>query len=168
MDGATGYILGTHLARSLVADVAKVAVKGALRSSLRPCDEMSYFRVRSESYNSRFVNEPGAVLEAIREALPEGTVIVDTDDSNVVFPGPMINDVLRDCANTYKPMGRRWRYDSRRIYTIGWVINRNLFTAQEGLRGRTPASAAGISAPFADWAAVVRLKAKAQVPASDP
>ena len=51
---------------------------------------------------------------------------------------------------------------------VGWMITRNWFTKQRELGGRTPGQAAGIESPIATWADVVRLEARASLPAVGP
>ena len=94
-------------------------------------------------------------------------VVVDTDDSNAVIAGPAVNEVIQAWAK----LANQWREDGFLQvveYVIGWVIDRNLITVQEGLSGRTPACVAWVLPPFAAWADVVRLEAKAHRPTSDP
>lgn len=48
--------------------------------------------------------------------------------------------------------------ETARLITNGWLVHYNFFRPHEALGGRTPAQAAGIRFPYANWAEVVRGK----------
>jgi hypothetical protein len=47
------------------------------------------------------------------------------------------------------------RRETGQTYLDGWTLDYNLFRKHEGLRNRTPAHEAGISAPYDEWEDVV-------------
>ena len=162
LDDATGYVLGSHIGSSASEDVAVDAVLETLASTVLPCDELVYGAAGADS------NDPGAILQMIKDKLPVKTVIREVGSTSAPLPGQTINNVLHECVTATERFARIRIDDELQRYITGWALNRNLFTSQEELRGCTPGRAAGVVVPFEDWADVVRLEAKSWVPGSDP
>ena len=161
VDDATGYILGSHISCSAGENVALDAVIEALGSTALPCETLVHGMVGVDS------NDPGAILQLIKDKLPVKTVIREVGSTSAPIPSQTINNVLHECVTATERFARIRIDDELQRYITGWVFNRNLFTSQEELCGRTPGRAAGVVVPFEDWADVVRLEAKAYVPGSD-
>ena len=108
-------------------------------------------------------------LDLIREELSEATGIQlqEAIDTGRGGTGPMVEELVAASCRVMRKIDRTLNWGSVHIYTNGWVIRRNLFTYSEGLGRRTPAQTAGVTAPFASWADVVRMEAQARIPTPD-
>ena len=66
-----------------------------------------------------------------------------------------LQGTFRDRDKTLRSMKRQ---DTGQNYVDGLVLNYNYFRPHIGLDGKTPASKAGVDAPFANWAEVATLE----------
>ena len=168
LDDATGYVLGSQIGSSDSDDAAVGAILEVLYSTVLTGYELVYTTAGTDSHRSRLSNGPDAILQVIKDHLPVKTVIRYAGSKDAPLPSETVNNVLNEYVNTGQRFARIRSDAEFQRYIDGWALNRNLFTGQADLAGRTPASAAGISMPFTDWADVVKQEAKTFIPGSDP
>ena len=167
LDETTGYILASHIDPSLTKVGARKVLLEALASAVNPCDEVAYMKARPE-FRWAYEDIPNeTVLEVIREIFPDQEVIEEIEDIPSFPSGSVASRILPVYEATRKRFERIRNDDDLRRYIAGWVITSNLFTEHKELGGRTPGQAAGVKAPVADWADVVRLEAQAYLPNAD-
>ena len=167
LDDATSYILGSHDDVSMTEYGARDVLPEALAAAVRACVEVAYLRVRPEARWAYDYIPEGAVLKVLRATLPDERKVKVTV-GNPPFPaGSVVTGILPAYEAIRKSFERIRVDDDLRRYIAGWVITMNLFTNHTELSGWTPGQAAGVKAPVADWADVVRLEAQAYLPDAD-
>ena len=172
VDTETGYILSCHVQRHEDDEESalRAAVRGALASSDRPPISLTFrgfWTLRGERFG---VGYEAWALHVIQRELPESTGIqLQGAGDNYGDGGElMVEELVAALCKALRRFDRPNSGDSINIYIYigGWVITRNFFARQERLGVRTPAQAAGVTAPFARWADVVRMEAHAHIPAA--
>ena len=170
VDTDTGYILSCQLQPSRNEGSPRAAVLKALASSDCLPVSVAHCGFWTIQGSPARVGSESLALGMIREELSEATGIqlqesIDTGGGGTT---PMVEELVAAFCRAIPRFDRVLNWGSLYIYINGWVITRNLFTYSEGLGGRTPAQVAGVTAPFASWADVVRMEAQANILTPDP
>ena len=154
MDDTTGYILASHISASVSEAGAREVLLEALASTGRPCDKVVYWAARTKPADAHGHIPEEAVLKVLRDTLPGKIAIKDIEGVSLFLSGRTAAYVI----GMYSANGRRCNrikdHDNLRRYTAGWAITSNLHSKYPMLGGRTPAQAAGVKVPFANWAEV--------------
>ena len=167
LDDATGYVLGSQIGSSDGDDAAAGVILEALASTVLPGDELVYRTAGTDSHGSSWSNGPDAVLQVVKDRLPDETVIRYAGSKDAPLPSETVNIVLNEYVNAGQRFARIRSDAEFQRYINGWVLNRNLFMTREELGEKTPACAAGMEVPFKAWPDVVRLEANEYVPEAD-
>ncbi len=167
VDEATGYIIASHVSTTMTEDGAREVLLEALASAERPCDEVVYWMYPPKTRRKYDCIPEEAILKVMRGMLLGKRVITHTGGFPPFSSAPVVAKVVTLLASNHL-FNSINDHDNVQLYTAGAVITSNfLFTKLRELRGRTPAQAAGVKAPFTDWVDVVRLEAKAHLPSTD-
>ena len=110
LDEATGYVLGSHISSSASENVAVDVILQAMASTVLPCDELLYGAAGADS------NDTGAILQVIKDKLPDKTVIREVGSTSDLLPGQTINNVLPRMCDSEPPVCQN--PDRRRASTI--------------------------------------------------
>ena len=170
VDGATGYILASCLDDAMAEDGARQVLRQALDSAVKPCDELVYRMDWSTTLGTYDHIPERAILTVLRETFPDEKVTeyapIPFDDSDF-YTELLFSETLYRYTLACGAFNRVKDNDSLRRYISGWAITSNLYAESMKLGDQTPVQAAGVTLPFGNWADVVRLKAKAHLPAGD-
>ena len=141
MDSDTRYILASHLSsRRDIAAATAVMRKAAVASAEPPKT------IKTDKWR--------AYDKGIKRVFPDAKHIKSEG-----LTAEVNNNQSERLQGTFRQRTKTMRgLDNRRsgqVYLDGWTLDYNLFRKHEGLRNRTPAQAARISAPFDEWEDVV-------------
>ncbi len=168
LDDRTGYICANHVSKIGGDDRGMEAYLDALSYATKPVKDVVLLDMREE-LDWRSTVSSGVVPERRGEA----KWIDDKWDSPIVVtnnfpPGFTVPKIFREYHAACARFERKDDNGGVQRHLAGWVITRNLFTKQRELGGRTPGQKARIKSPIASWADVVRLEARASLPAVGP
>ena len=152
MDSKTRYILAAHLSKRRDASAARAVMrKAAMNADGLP---KTIKTDRLKSYIPAIEDEFGADVKHVQS---DGiTALVHNNLSE------RLQGTFRSRTKTMRGLDSR---DSGQAYLDGWVLSYNLFREHEALKGKTPAAAAKVHAPFKSWdEAVERTGPKRAVP----
>ena len=170
VDGATDYILASCLDDTMTEDVARRVLRQALDSAVKPCDDLVYRTDWSATLGTYDHIPESEILTVLQETLPDKKVTKYASNPFVTsdfHPWLLFSETLYRYPRACRAFNRVKDNDSLRRYISGWAITSNLRTGSMKSGGRAPVQAAGVKLPFGNWADVVRLKAKAYLPAGD-
>ena len=168
LDDRTEYICVNHVSEIGGNVWADEVCDDALGYATKPIKESVILDMREEldwrsTVGSGVVPKRRSVLEWIDDAWD--CSIVNTSYFPLGFTVPKIfREYHAACARFER------NDDTGKVqrHLAGWAITRNWFTKQRELGGRTPGQKARIKSPIASWADVVRLEARASLPAVGP
>ena len=168
LDHCTGYILGNSVMGFTENEGTVDGFTEALFSAVKHVDEILLLMMQPE-FDWRSLSGSEVIYMSRGEAKWNGErwgwPMEPIDHFPPGFAVPKIfREYHQACARF------EWNNDTGKVRRrlAGWVITRNLFTKQRELGGRTPGQAAGIESPIAAWADVVKLEARAFLPAVGP
>ena len=142
MDVDTRYILASHLSRGrTIRDAEQVMKKAARATNVKPKT------ITTDGLASYF--------EGIKRVFPKAEHIVSQGiyeevNNNI---SERLQGSFRQRTKTMRGLETR---ETGQEYLDGWVVDYNLFKDHEAHKGGTPAEAAGVNAPYKEWADVVR------------
>lgn len=145
-------------------------------------DEKTRFLLASHLSISRFTKDAQTLMERAERRAGKAPKVVITDrlrsyldaiertwgaDIEHVQSGPFIKDrrgdstraierfhgTIKDRTKVMRALANR---ESAKLMMEGWLVHYNFFRPHSGLRGKTPAEAAGARPVFRNWADVVR------------
>lgn len=142
LDRGTRYLLASHLSKERDARAAKAVMRKALAAADKPPKNITTDKLRS-------------YLPAIREVLPDTTHIQSEG-----LRAEVNNNLSERMQGTFRQRTKTLRgldhKESGQRYLDGWVLTYNLFRDHESLDYDKPGKRAKVSAPFNEWADVVR------------
>ena len=141
MDADTRYILATHLSKNRDTRAATAVMGKAREAAAEPPKTIKTDKWRA--YNRAIAN----VFPDAKHVQSEGLTAELNNNQSERLQG-----TFRQRTKTLRGLDTR---ASGQTYLDGWTLDYNLFRKHEGLRNRTPAQAAGISAPYDEWEDVV-------------
>ena len=141
MDADTRYILASHLSKNRDGRAATAVMRKASEASAEPPKTIKTDKWRA--YNKAIAN----VFPDAKHVQAEGLTAELNNNQSERLQG-----TFRQRTKTLRGLDTR---ESGQTYLDGWTLDYNLFRKHEGLRNRTPAQAARISAPFDEWEDVV-------------
>ena len=141
MDSDTRYILASHLSKNRDGRAATAVMRKASEASAEPPKTIKTDKWRA--YNRAIAN----VFPDAKHVQAEGLTAELNNNQSERLQG-----TFRQRTKTLRGLDTR---ESGQTYLDGWTLDYNLFRKHEGLRNKTPAHAAGISAPFGEWEDVV-------------
>ena len=141
MDADTRYILATHLSKNRDTRAATAVMRKAREAAAEPPKTIKTDKWRA--YNRAIAN----VFPDAKHVQSEGLTAELNNNQSERLQG-----TFRQRTKTLRGLDTR---ESGQTYLDGWTLDYNLFRKHEGLRNRTPAQAAGISAPYDEWEDVV-------------
>ena len=152
MDSRTRFILAAHLSKKRDAHAARALMrKGAMNAWELP---KTIKTDRLKSYISAIEDLFGADVKHIQS---DGITAEVNNNLSERLQG-----TFRSRTKTMRGMDSR---ASGQAYLNGWVLSYNLFREHESLKGKTPAEAAKVHAPFKSWEeAVERTGPRRAVP----
>ena len=142
MDSETRYILASHLSPTRDGRAARAVIRKALDNADAPPKTIKTDKRR-------------AYIKPIKELAPEATHVQSQGLTAEVNnnQSERLQGTYRDREKTLRGLGS---IESGQRYLDGWTLQYNLFRKHHGLKGGTPGEAAGVDAPFNEWADVVR------------
>ena len=145
MDAGTRYALAVHLSPNRDQRAAVAVMRKAMANADAPPKSIT-------------TDKLGSYVPAIKEVFPDAEHIQSEGirarvDNNL---SERLQGTIRDREKTLRGLDE---LESGQRYFDGWAINYNMFREHEGIEGQTPAEMAGVSAPFREWADVVRVAA---------
>ena len=145
MDAGTRYALAVHLSPNRDTRAAVAVMRKAMAAADAPPRSITSDKL-------------GSYVPAIKEVFPDAEHIQSEGirarvNNNL---SERLQGTIRDRQKTLRGLDG---LESGQHYFDGWAINYNLFREHEGIKGQTPAEMAGVSAPFSEWADVVRVAA---------
>ena len=145
MDAGTRYALAVHLSPNRDTRAAVAVMRKAMAAADAPPKSIT-------------TDKLGSYTGAIKTVFPDAKHIQSEGirawvNNNL---SERLQGTIRDREKTLRALNG---LESGQRYFDGWSINYNLFREHEGIRGQTPAEMAGVSAPFTEWADVVRVAA---------
>ena len=142
MDSDTRYILASHLSFRRDANAARAVMKKALANAVKPPKTIKTDRLRS------YIQPIKSVFPQARHIQSDGLAAEINNNRSERLQGSFRQrtKVMRGLDS--KETGQR--------YLDGWVINYNLFTPHDALKGKTPAKAAKVNPDWSSWEDVVR------------
>ena len=156
MDYRTRFLLASYLS----ADKSRISAEKVLRKALKVAKNPPK-RITTDKLPS--------YKTAIRRVFP------DAEHIESLGPGKYPNNNRSErVQGTFRARTKTLRclkgIESGQEFLDGFVINYNYFRKHTALKGKTPAEAAGIEAPFKTWADVVSapIKVPKRVPHSRP
>ena len=142
MDSETRYILASYLSKNRDGRAATAVMRRAEAASAEPPKSIKTDKWRA--YNRAIVAN---VFPDAKHVQAEGLTAELNNNQSERLQG-----TFRQRTKTLRGLDTR---ASGQTYLDGWTLDYNLFRKHEGLRNRTPAHAAGISAPYDEWEDVV-------------
>ena len=142
MDSETRYILASHLSPTRDGRAARAVIRKALDNADAPPKT-----IKTDKW--------GAYIKPIKELAPEATHVQSQGLTAEVNnnQSERLQGTYRDREKTLRGLGS---IESGQRYLDGWTLQYNLFRKHHGLKDGTPGEAAGVDAPFSEWADVVR------------
>ena len=141
MDSETRYILASYLSKNRDGRAATAVMRRAEAASAEPPKTIKTDKWRA--YNKAIAN----VFPDAKHVQAEGLTAELNNNQSERLQG-----TFRQRTKTLRGLDRR---ETGQTYLDGWTLDYNLFRKHEGLRNRTPAHEAGISAPYDEWEDVV-------------
>ena len=145
MDAGTRYALAVHLSPNRDTRAAVAVMRKAMAAADAPPKSITSDKL-------------GSYVPAIKQVFPDAEHIQSEGirarvNNNL---SERLQGTIRDREKTLRALDS---LETGQRYFDGWQVNYNLFREHEGIKGQTPAEMAGISAPFSEWADVVRVAA---------
>ncbi len=142
MDHDTRFLLASYLSSERDQRSAETVLRKAMAASAEPPKTITTDRLPS-------------YVPAIKDVFPHAQHIrsegMDSELNN--NRSERVQGTFRDRTKTLRGLEGR---ESGQRYLDGWVLHYNHFKEHHGLNGRTPAEAAQVNAPFAEWADITR------------
>ena len=144
LDTKTRYVLASHLSRNRGIRDAEIVMKKAARATnVKP-------KTIWTDGLSGYVEGIQRVFPGVKHIVSQG--IYEEVNNNL---SENLQGQFRQRTKTMRGLETR---ETGQEYLDGWVVDFNLFKDHEAHRGGTPAQAANVNPPYAEWADVVRME----------
>ena len=145
MDAGTRYALAVHLSPNRDQRAAVAVMRKAMAAADAPPKSIT-------------TDKLGSYEPAIKQVFPD-TEHMQSEGLRARINNNLserLQGTIRDREKTLRALDS---LETGQQYFDGWAINYNLMRDHEGIDGQRPAEMAGVSAPFTEWADVVRIGA---------
>ena len=145
MDASTRYALAVHLSPNRDQRAAVAVMRKAMAAADNPPKSITTDKLAS-------------YVPAIKQVFPDAEHIQSEGlrarvNNNL---SERLQGTIRDREKTLRALDS---LETGQRYFDGWAIHYNIMREHEGIEFQTPAELAGVSAPFTEWADVVRVEA---------
>ncbi len=145
MDSGTRYALAVHLSPNRDTRAAVAVMRKSMAAADAPPKSIT-------------TDKLGSYVPAIKQVFPDAEHIKSEG-----IRARVNNNLSERLQGTIRAREKTLRaldsLETGQQYFDGWAINYNLMRDHEGIKGQRPAEMAGVSAPFTEWADVVRIAA---------
>ena len=142
LDTKTRYVLASHLSRNRGIRDAEIVMKKAARAT-----NVKPKTIKTDGL-SGYVEGIQRVFPGVKHIVSQG--IYEEVNNNL---SENLQGQFRQRTKTMRGLETR---ETGQEYLDGWVLDFNLFKDHEAHKGGTPAQAANLNPPYAEWADVVR------------
>lgn len=144
IDSDTRFLLASHLSRTRTIRDAQILMERARR------------RAGGKAPDLIFTDKLAAYLEGIERTFGADTVHVQSGPFKILQSTRDIerfHGTLKERTKVMRALANR---ESAKLVLDGWLVHYNFFRPHGGLKGKTPAEAAGVREGFKNWKDIVR------------